>query len=84
MLWYSLEVPQQGASNEYPEHMFSSRNKKNIMWIPVLSVAMTEMIRVMLNRCISNKYPQHMFSLRNVVRESFTQVLLLSKTFHLF
>ena len=20
--WYSLEVPQQGASNEYPQHMF--------------------------------------------------------------
>ena len=25
-----------GASNEYPQHMFSSRNKKNIMWIPPL------------------------------------------------
>ena len=30
MLWYSLEVPHQGASNEYPQHMFSSRNKKDI------------------------------------------------------
>ena len=27
---YSLEVPQRGASNEYPQHMYSSRNKKNI------------------------------------------------------
>ena len=27
---YSLEVPQQGTSNEYPQHMFSSRNKKNV------------------------------------------------------
>ena len=27
---YSVEVPQRGASNEYPQHMFSSRNKKNI------------------------------------------------------
>ena len=27
---YSLEVPHQGTSNEYPEHMFSCRNKKNI------------------------------------------------------
>ena len=27
---YSLEAPQQGASNEYPQHMFSWRNKKNI------------------------------------------------------
>ena len=27
---YSLEAPRQGASNEYPQHMFSWRNKKNI------------------------------------------------------
>ena len=33
---YSLEAPRRGASNEYPQHMFSSRNKKNIMWIPSL------------------------------------------------
>ena len=31
---YSLEVPQQGASNEYPQHIFLWRNKKDIMWIP--------------------------------------------------
>ena len=36
MLWYSLEAPCRGASNEYPQHMFSLRNKKNIMWIPPL------------------------------------------------
>ena len=30
MLWYSLEVPRRSASNEYPQHMFSSRNKNNI------------------------------------------------------
>ena len=36
MLWYSLEAPQRGASNEYPQHMFSWRNKKNHMWIPPL------------------------------------------------
>ena len=29
MLWYSLEAPRRGTSNEYPQHMFSSRNKKN-------------------------------------------------------
>ena len=28
MLWYSLEVPHQGASNKYPQQMFSWRNKK--------------------------------------------------------
>ena len=27
---YSLEAPRRGPSNEYPQHMFSSRNKKNI------------------------------------------------------
>ena len=36
MLWYSLEVSQRGASNEYPQHMFSLRNRKIIMWIPPL------------------------------------------------
>ena len=36
MLWYSLEAPRRGASNEYPQHMFSSRNKKNIYQIPTL------------------------------------------------
>ena len=33
---YSLEAPHRGTSNEYPQHMYSSRNKKNIMWIPHL------------------------------------------------
>ena len=33
---YSLEAPHRGASNEYPQHIFSWRNKKNIMWIPPL------------------------------------------------
>ena len=27
---YSLEAPWRGASNEYPQHMFPSRNKKDI------------------------------------------------------
>ena len=27
---YSLEVPRRGTSNEYPQPMFSRRNKKNI------------------------------------------------------
>ena len=44
MLWYSLEAPHRGASNEYPQHMFSLRNKKNIMWIPPSSVAMCPLI----------------------------------------
>ena len=28
MLWYSLEVPHLGTSNEYTQHMFSWRNMK--------------------------------------------------------
>ena len=27
--WYSLEPPRRGGSNEYPQYMFLSRNKKN-------------------------------------------------------
>ena len=30
---YSLEAPHRGASNEYTQHMFSWRNKKNISLI---------------------------------------------------
>ena len=33
---YSLERPWWGASDEYPQYMFSWRNKKNIMWLPPL------------------------------------------------
>ena len=33
---YSLEVPQQGICNEYPQHMFLRRNKKNNKWIALL------------------------------------------------
>ena len=36
MLWYSLEAPRWGASNEYPQHMFLSGNKKTINLIPTL------------------------------------------------
>ena len=36
---YSLEAPRRGASNEYPQHIFSWRNKKNSLWLspPLLS-----------------------------------------------
>ena len=27
--WYTLEPPRRGGSNEYPQSMFLSRNKKN-------------------------------------------------------
>ena len=29
---YSLELPQRGGSNEYPQSMFFSRNKKNSVY----------------------------------------------------
>ena len=32
----SLEAPRWGASNEFPQHMFSCRNKKNVYLIPPL------------------------------------------------
>ena len=35
--WYSLEPPRRGGSNEYPQSMFLSRNKKKIMYTPVNS-----------------------------------------------
>ena len=44
-LWYSLEVPQQGASNEYSQHGFFKsfwwRSKKNVYKISLLSRALT-------------------------------------------
>ena len=40
MLWYSLEAPWQGTSNEYLQHMFSSRNKKKYYVDTHSSVAM--------------------------------------------
>ena len=32
---YSLEPPRRGGSNEYPQSMFLSRNKKKLMYTPV-------------------------------------------------
>ena len=40
---YSLEAPRRGASYGYPQHMFSWRNKKNIMWIPPLICSYVKM-----------------------------------------
>ena len=36
MLWYSLKAHNRGFSNEYPQHIFSLRNKKSIMGIRTL------------------------------------------------
>ena len=63
MLWYSLEAPHRGASNEYPQHMFSLRNKKNIMWIPPLicsyasSRIWTEYLMSQRPECLTHGHP---------------------------
>ena len=38
MLWYSLEVPHGGTSNECPQRMLSWINKKNINILPLKKV----------------------------------------------
>ena len=48
-LWYALEAPHRGASNEYPQHMFSRRNKKNIFPISPL-------IKLFLCTCMMQAY----------------------------
>ena len=42
---YSLEAPQKGASNEYPQRMFSSRNKKNIDTLMLTKNALSRAIQ---------------------------------------
>ena len=55
MLWYSLEAPRQGTSNEYPQHMFSLRNKKNIMWMPPLICSYADSAHEMSSLIFSEK-----------------------------
>ena len=66
---YSLEAPLWGAYNEYPQHMFSSKNKKNIMWIPPLvcsyAVLHKNMLWVLVRcnsmRCFKSVPTSHVF-----------------------
>ena len=46
MLWVLIRssLHLRGASNEYPQYIFSWRNKKNIIWIPILYRAMTSVL----------------------------------------
>ena len=48
---YSLEPPRRGGSNEYPQSMFLSRNKKNNVYP--------------CKPQFTNEYPQSMFLSRN-------------------
>ena len=58
--WYSLEVPWLGASNEYPQHIFSWRNKTNIMWIPPLICSYGYVCQKMDKYSTLNMIPQSM------------------------
>ena len=60
MLWYSLEAPWLGTSNEYPQDMFLLRNKKNIMWIPPLICS-----SVSGERIVAHGPPVSYFSIKN-------------------
>ena len=59
MLWYSLEAPRRGTSNEYPQHMFLWRNKKNIMWTPPL-ICSYEYVVGTQQKCLAiwDRYPR--------------------------
>ena len=54
---YSLEAPCRGASNEYPQHMFLLRNKKDIsiFW-------MKEVPYLLLCEVLQNFIPLHSFT----------------------
>ena len=58
---YTLEPPRRGGSNEYPQSMFWSKNKKNIIFS-------TEIIHFynLKNLCILHGYVFIMF-LRNIL-----------------
>ena len=45
MLWYSLEVPCQGTSNEYLQHMFLCRTWENHPWIIIKYSSITSPLR---------------------------------------
>ena len=47
---FSLEAPHQGTSNEYPQHMFSWKNKKNIDTFGLKNSALSGVSRIQLLR----------------------------------
>ena len=46
---YSLEVPRRGTSNEYPQHMFLCRNKKNshTFWLKKILSGTTQQVHLL-------------------------------------
>ena len=61
---YSLEVPHQGASNEYQKHMFSWKNKKSIYLKPPLICSYEFILRNLPAVC---SWSMHMNVYRYVV-----------------
>ena len=49
MLWYSLEVPHWGTSNEYPQHMFLWRIRENY---PIIITKYTSLTVPLNNICL--------------------------------
>ena len=41
MLWDSLEVSHRDTSNEYPQYMFSQKNKKTIIFLGLIELVST-------------------------------------------
>ena len=85
---YSLDAPCRGTSNEYPQHMFSWRNKKNIYRIPSLiqTYAVTSFylelcLQIMSFICDSHKVDflvsHFIFSLWQDLNPSFYQIKIL-------
>ena len=64
MLWYSLEVPHQVASNQYPIGLDKSEYQVNGFFITQRKHMLWYSLEAP-QRGASNEYPQHMFSLRN-------------------
>ena len=57
MLWYSLEAPHRGASNVYPQHMYSWTNKENTLPFLILSYALSQSLRKQAYSNILNILP---------------------------
>ena len=83
---YSLELPRWGNSNEYPQHMFSWRNKKNIntFWLikKVLSRAMwPNYILVKVNKETAMSYTE---TTKNQLQKLSCNIIIISMWLPLF
>ena len=77
MLLYSLEAPHRGTSDEYPQHMFSWRNKKkylpdNLSYLDLCHSPNTKGFVVGTHKKHLNEYPKSFFC--GEIRKIFTSV----------